>query len=291
MERTKCFKYILSLAFLAGFTANANALICGSYPNQFNLHLQFLNGVSAGYFVDGESVRVKVSGSWANVHNHGKPITLSINVNAYDFAHTVDIAGNFQRTIPDAFIEDGTNTFTARAQTQHGSCQINAHIDHPEPTVVARWEPMEVYVGQTHNFIWSSTNATSCVNAQGDQFAPSGSVSSTPTQAHGQQTSQLTCTGPGGSATAYASRTVSAYPAPTVSARWEPQEVRVGQTHSFIWSSTNATSCVNAQGQPFATSGSVTNTPTIAHGQQTSQLTCTGPGGSATAHASRNVLP
>ena len=79
-------------------------------------------------------------------------------------------------------------------------------------------------------------------------------------------------------------------PAPTVTSSWSPQTVELGTPQTYSWSSTDADSCVSANGTPRSTSGSINQTKATV-GSETSTITCTGPGGSKSSSASRNVTP
>lgn len=160
----------------------------------------------------------------------------------------------------------------------------------PKAIVSASWNPETVYVGEQQTFTWSSTHTTSCTNAAGTQLAKSGSITLTPSSPL-TQTSELTCTGLGGSTTVTATRKALAYPAPTVNASWNPATVHVGEQQTFTWSSTHATSCTNAVGMQLAESGSIITLAPSNPLTQTSVLTCTGPGGTTSDQATRTVLP
>jgi len=84
--------------------------------------------------------------------------------------------------------------------------------------------------------------------------------------------------------------TVSAPPAPTVTLSVSPTSIKVGQSATLTWTSTNATSCTasNAWTGGKALSGTLSVSPTAA-GTLSYVLTCTGAGGTMPATATLTV--
>lgn len=160
----------------------------------------------------------------------------------------------------------------------------------PAPTVVLAANPALVASGGTSTLTWSSTNATSCTASGGW----SGSKATSGSQLVGPlattSTFSLSCTGPGGTATAAATVTVSS-PAPTLSLTASPSSVVQGATSTLSWNASNATSCTASEDWSGnrAVSGSE-STPVLSQVRTYRYtLTCTGPGGSVTQSATVSV--
>jgi hypothetical protein len=110
-----------------------------------------------------------------------------------------------------------------------------------QPTATLYATPSTVNQGQSTALTWGSTNATSCSAAGG--FSTGGATSGTAQSIALTQNPaifQVTCTGPGGSASANASVTVLS-PNATISAN--PMRVQSGKTSLITWSASNVTSC------------------------------------------------
>ena len=135
---------------------------------------------------------------------------------------------------------------------------------------------------------WNSNNATGCT-ASGDW---SGNKATSGSQTMAALTSDkvfnLSCSGPGGTATNSVSITVAA-PAPTLSLSANPGAIAHNGSTSLSWNSTDATSCT-ASGDwsgNKATSGSEVISGLTADSQFT--LTCSGAGGSVNESTSVTV--
>lgn len=155
------------------------------------------------------------------------------------------------------------------------------------PNVTLVGSPTTVKQGETSTLTWNATDATSCTasGAWSGSRATNGNATVTP--AVGSNTYTLTCTGTGGSKAASTTVTATAATAPTVSLDAAPTSIKLGQSTTLTWSSTDATSC-SASGNwsgSRATSGSASVSPTTA-GSKGYTLTCTGAGGSKSATTS-----
>jgi uncharacterized protein DUF4038/collagenase-like protein with putative collagen-binding domain len=170
----------------------------------------------------------------------------------------------------------------------------------PVPTVSLAANPTDVPSGQSSTLTWSSTGATSCSATSGPPLAGwSGSKATSGSQGTGALTAgtnfSITCSGAGGSQSASATVTVQSTmppPAvPTVSIAANPTTVANGFSSALTWSSTNATSCSasGAWSGAKATSGASVSTG-ILHASGNFSLSCTGPGGTASATANVKVL-
>jgi hypothetical protein len=151
----------------------------------------------------------------------------------------------------------------------------------PAPTVTVSGATGTVTPGAALSVTWSSTNATACT-ASGEW---SGSKSTSGTeQVSGLAQSgplTLTCTGPGGSATASFQVTVNAAaPLPTISFTATSMSIALAGMDTLKWSTTSATACTASDGWAgeFAPSGSQQVGPITTASKFT--LTCDGPGGS-----------
>ena len=149
------------------------------------------------------------------------------------------------------------------------------------PTLSVSVNPTSITAGQSTTFSWSSSNATNCTGSRGGSYPTSGSFVDYPSST---TTYGMTCTGPGGSITRSATVTVSAAASPpTLSVSVSPTSINLGESVTFSWSSSNATSCTGSRGGSYPTSGSFSHTPPSL--PYTYGMTCTGPGGSVTQSA------
>ncbi len=153
----------------------------------------------------------------------------------------------------------------------------------PLPTVTLKAIPTTVTSGSGSTLSWSSTNAISCTAIEGwtTSTAISGTAFTGPLTA--TKTYTMTCSDANGDVSAPAAATVAVgTPLPTVTIVASPSTVSSGSSSSLSWSSTNATSCVAANGwtASTATSGSASTGPLTA--TTAYSMTCTGPGGART---------
>src|SRR3989338_7368125 len=152
------------------------------------------------------------------------------------------------------------------------------------PTLSVSVNPSSITAGQSTTFSWSSSNATSCTGSRGGSYPTSGSFVDYPSST---TTYGMTCTGSGGSITRSATVTVSAVVnPPTLSVSVNPSSITAGQSTTFSWSSSNATSCTGSRGGSYPTSGSFVDYPSST---TTYGMTCTGSGGSITRSATVTV--
>lgn len=196
-----------------------------------------------------------------------------------------------------------TATYTVSAQAAIRSLKTNLGAGAPPaaqlPTVDLQANgsqgPLTLAYNGSASLTWTSTNASACT-ASGSW---AGSVGVTGSQSTGalttSQTYTLQCTGPGGSASDSVVVNVSPPPPPTVDVKGNgldgPITVDYNTTVTFTWTSTTADSCATEPDWPriSGTSGSWTSEPATT--TRTYQITCTGPGGSATDSVVMNVNP
>ncbi len=151
----------------------------------------------------------------------------------------------------------------------------------PAPTLNMSVSPTSISLGQSVTVSWSSTNTTSCTGSRGGSYPTSGSFSHTPPSL--PYTYGMTCTGSGGSVTRSVTVSQVAASPPTLSVSVSPTSIFLGESVTFSWSSSNATSCTGSRGGSYPTSGSFSHTPPSL--PYTYGMTCTGPGGSVTQSA------
>ncbi len=182
-----------------------------------------------------------------------------------------------------------TCTGAGGSATQVATVTVSQQVP-PAPTVSLSVGPSVVTAGGSATLTWSSRNATSCAASGGwtGHEPLNGTQSTGALSATTHYT--LTCSGTGGTATQTATVTVHA-PAPTISLKATPSTVASGGASTLTWATTGATAC-SASGTyngSVATSGSHTTGPLSANA--TYNLSCTGPGGSATQTVTVSVTP
>lgn len=167
------------------------------------------------------------------------------------------------------------------------------------PSVTFTGSPLTLTPGQSINLTWNAGNATSCTASGGsgsDSWSGAQATSSTgtsigPLSAAGTYTYSLTCSGTGGSVTKNVTVIVgstSAPAIPTVQISVNPTSITGGTSANLTWSTTNSTACTasGSWGGSKPTSGSAVSTGTLTtQGAHSYTLTCSGPGGDATATA------
>ena len=177
-----------------------------------------------------------------------------------------------------------TTTFVLTCTGPGGSASQSVSVavanGSPAPTVSISASPESIAAGESTSLAWQSTNTTGCEASGGwsGTKATEGNETVGPVQASSVYT--LSCTGPGGSATAATSVSVAA--APTLTLQANPATVGAGQSATLTWTTTGANSC-NASGDwagNLATSGSRSTGALSA--TSTFVLACSGPGGSVT---------
>jgi hypothetical protein len=166
----------------------------------------------------------------------------------------------------------------------------------PAPVVALTANPTTVVSGGSVTLTWTvSGSATGCT-ASGTGTGWTGAKSTsggtqTLTNRTATQTYSLTCSGVGGSGADTETVTVTAAPVPTVTLTANPTSVVSGNPSALTWTTTN----VNVNG--CTASGSWTGTKAASGTQSTGNLTanqtynlsCTGPGGTANASATVTV--
>jgi hypothetical protein len=113
----------------------------------------------------------------------------------------------------------------------------------PPPEIVFNAGPSDILLGESSTLTWSTKDADSVSIAPGiGDVNPSGSVSVTPAS-----TTEyiLTATGPGGSAEARTTVSVTV-PPPTVTLHATPVTIAPGESSRLSWNTTNADTCTIA---------------------------------------------
>jgi lysophospholipase L1-like esterase len=166
----------------------------------------------------------------------------------------------------------------------------------PPPTVALAASPMTIANGATTQLTWSTTGATTCAASGAWSGAKTASGSATSVALASSTSFTLTCSGPGGSATASAAVNVlppvvpvppapPVTPVPTVTLSAAPTSIANGATSQLSWSSTNATACTAAGGWIGSRPPSGSETTAALTTGASFDLSCTGPGGTASASA------
>jgi hypothetical protein len=160
------------------------------------------------------------------------------------------------------------------------------------PTVGLTATPDTINPGHSSTLTWSSTHATSCTFT--DESSPRGTSGTRVVSPNTTATYGITCTGSGGSATAYADVTVI-QPAAYITAA--PVRVAAGTPTQLSWSATHVNSCTVSGTDGYNwSSGSVssvatTTAPRTITAQTTYTITCTTLSTPVTGSVVVNVLP
>lgn len=184
------------------------------------------------------------------------------------------------KTTAAATTTSASTAATTAASTKATSSATSATVT-AAPTVSISVGPASIGSGGNALLTWSSTNAAACAasGAWTGAINTSGTLSVSPTSTSSYV---LTCTGSGGSTNATTSVTVASAPTPTVAMRTSQGSIAPGDSSVLFWSSTNTTACVETgdwSGLPTS-SGALTFTLSS---NANYLLTCTGPGGAASA--------
>lgn len=187
-------------------------------------------------------------------------------------------------------LEEVDLTWTPKKLT----CTAPVQNEDPSPVVDIRANnqngPITIPSGTGAVISWTSSNATACTVSPSGWTGISGSQSSGNLTA--SRTYSVTCTGPGGTATDSVTVNVSSAPqAPTADIKANgsdgPVTIAYDTAANLSWTSSNATSCSVSLGAFSGTLGSVSTGNLVF--SQTYQLTCTGPGGTATDSVGVNI--
>jgi Cellulase (glycosyl hydrolase family 5) len=159
-----------------------------------------------------------------------------------------------------------------------------AHAAERAPTVVISADPYSVFSGHSAILTWASADATSCT-------ASGGWSGTRAIDGHGVSTGALTktttftitCTGPGGTATANQVVSIAgetASDAPSVSLTATPTSLKSGATATLTWKSTNTTSCEASGGWSGSEASDGTTSTNGITATTSYTLTCKSPSGS-----------
>ncbi|MFZ2831599.1 MAG: hypothetical protein WAZ40_00400, partial [Minisyncoccia bacterium] len=127
--------------------------------------------------------------------------------------------------------------------------------------------------GQSAKISWEVTNATSCINVDGNPLDLKGSISVSPMEPY---TFDVLCTGPNG--TDLQSITVAVTTLPIITLTASPGIVEKGGPSSITWSVTNADRCTDPAGKTLRLNGGIAVSPTQPY---FFEINCTGPKGSS----------
>src|SRR3989344_6010438 len=199
----------------------------------------------------------------------------------------INTAGSYIVTARSTQNADVSGSVTVTAL---GNCGVSPSPPSPippVPVVSLTADPTSIQVGQSSVLNWTSQNANSCTRSGG--WSGASSLSGNLTVSPSQTTSYtVSCTGPGGQATAATTITVFAAPPPppspppppaaTCPVTANPMSIPQGGTTTLSWSSANATSITASGGWSgsLALSGSRS---VVLSGTTTFTINCNGPGG------------
>lgn len=166
------------------------------------------------------------------------------------------------RTITPATV--GTQTINYTATNAAGNqvsgsftVQVNAAVVPITPTVTGSFSPASVTAGQSSTFSWSSTNATNLLlSGAVNSTATSGSELVSTSSAGTQTVNYTVVSSTNNTASGKFDLTITAVVpiTPTVTGTFSPLSCTLGQSCTFTWTSTDATS--------LTLSGAVSNTST-----------------------------
>ena len=159
----------------------------------------------------------------------------------------------------------------------------------PPPTVSLSANPGSVVSNGSTSLTWDSTDATTCTASGSWSGSKATSGSQTINALTANSTFNLSCSGPGGSASDSVSVSVSPPSAPLVNLSASPTNLPFNGSTTLSWASSNTTSCTASGGWSGskATSGSQTISGLTA--DSSFDLTCSGPGGSVSDSVSVTV--
>jgi len=165
-----------------------------------------------------------------------------------------------------------------------GTATVEASVSvlgSPVPTVTVSASPVNLTYSGSTQLSWTSSNANNCM-ASGDWSGNKSTSGSTSfSNLLSGKTYNLTCTGPGGSASDSVRITVAGPVASSVNLTASPSSLPFNGASTLSWSSNNATGCA-ASGDwsgSKATSGSQTISALTSN--RVFILSCSGPGGTA----------
>ncbi|KKT31401.1 MAG: putative-Protein [Parcubacteria group bacterium GW2011_GWA1_44_13] len=141
------------------------------------------------------------------------------------------------------------------------------------PRIALSADRTAISPGQSTIISWVATNATECVNIDGDSLSTTGSVSLSPKETY---SFDILCTGPKG--TDLQSLTIFVTTAPTITLFAYPEAVKTGEQSFISWNAINADRCVDSAGKTLRLSDSFSVSPKTAY---TFSMSCTGPKGTA----------
>ena len=162
-------------------------------------------------------------------------------------------------------------TDTAQIEPRNGLSQDIRNTTLAPLVTISANPPAVEYGGTPVIISWKSTNATSCVSSDGDILRLSGSMSIAPSENY---TLKIICTNSKG--TAGESVTVPVTRSPIIALSVYPETVKLGAQSSILWSTINATNCVDGEGNTLRLNDSLSVTPKKTY---TFNINCDGPDG------------
>jgi phospholipase C len=207
--------------------------------------------------------------------------------------YTLQATGGTQAVSPGS-----TTTYTASASGVGGKASASVTVTvaaNPAPTVQINANPAAITSGQSSTLTVTAMNATQ-VTISGSDGSTYTLVSSGGTQSVSPPvttTYTAKATGPGGTATAAVTVTVSANPAPTVTISANPTTVIAGNSSTLTVTATNATAVAisGTDGSAYTLASTGGTQAVIPSATTTYTATATGTAGNATAAATVTVSP
>lgn len=142
------------------------------------------------------------------------------------------------------------------------------------PTIELSAEPAAIAPGQESKISWVASNATNCVDGNGDTINLQGDLSISPAEPY---TFEVSCVGPKG--TEIRSITVVVTTAPIINLIASPSAVVPGGQSLISWNTVNADRCVDSASSTLRLSG---NMPVSPKKPYTFTMSCVGPKGAST---------
>ncbi|HEY1647016.1 MAG TPA: alkaline phosphatase family protein [Terracidiphilus sp.] len=206
-------------------------------------------------------------------------------------SYNLPATGGTQAVSPAA-----TTTYTATAAGSGGNATSTAVVtvtSNPAPTVTISATPSSVGTGGSSTLTVSAVNATQVTLTGSDHSSytmqPTGGTQSvTPSQTTNYT---ATATGPGGTASASTTVTITSNPAPAITFVANPTTITTGNSSTLTVTATNATqvTITGTDGSSYTLPGAGGNQSVSPAATTTYQATATGAGGNATASATVTV--
>ena len=177
-----------------------------------------------------------------------------------------------------------TTTYTITGTNPEGAFTDSATI-YILPGVSISAVPNTIITGNTTTLTWTSSLADSCtITPDVGMVDLNGSIEVSPVET---TTYTITVTGSGGTSSAQVTVAVENFPQPNVNFTVEPANIRIGESTTLIWSSTDADTCdIQPDIGGVTTDGTINVSPLET---TTYTITAIGPGGTDSAQTTVTV--